>query len=374
MEYSVNFNFISKSKLMQKWFYQQVGYVGDTCFDISENQFIVDDSVKPVMIVARQYYTEFWKTYSSLSLQELKSILKLHRSASNQFNIIQQYYKNSEQDGFDVKTITFSDKLLSLIPSHTILLPETELIHNKENSNVIFQLDTPAGMLFTCKLSDKINSTYKKGLINSIPAFRMSIGIPEVTPLHYVDGTMFLAMLKKGLLEMPIHNLYLFTSFNFKKMVNPIVLHATYWSPLVTAIAFMIMTNIYFTYQNHQLDNKLAEYGDQVEELLEFKKEQDKINDFVSTIDNQIKQYPPVHAHWNIVYQAVKQGMHVQQFRKNENKYILRGLATDSSKVLAAINDLPEVTSATFDGVVRKSRGNDSFIIQFLLLGNNNEG
>jgi len=75
-----------------------------------------------------------------------------------------------------------------------------------------------------------------------------------------------------------------------------------------------------------------------------------------------------VHEHWSIIYETIKHKMHVQQFRKREGSYIIRGLADDASKVLTAINNLPQVSSASFQGVVRKSRGRDSFIIQFKLV------
>jgi hypothetical protein len=92
---------------------------------------------------------------------------------------------------------------------------------------------------------------------------------------------------------------------------------------------------------------------------------QDQKNAFINIATTEFKNIPPKLEYWEIIYNAVSSGMHVQQFRKRDNTYLLRGKADDASEILAVINQLPMIKNAAFDGTVRKSRKKDSFIIKF---------
>lgn len=368
MEHSVKLNFLTQYKIAAQFLYQKVGYYAQNCYDLSGDSFTPCDTLKPILIIARQHYSEKWQTYPALSLKELKSILKLQNKVSENQRLIQQYVVNKEQDGFDVKTILFNKSLTDVIEKNTVLIPETELIETNGEERVVLQLETPVGEVFWAKSSDRIHSVYRRGLLNNSDNFKMSIGYPNDVNVIAFDKVEYLSVLKNSLENINILLLLKIISYEFTNFVDVALLHKFYWTQIGIAFIFLLSTNGYFLYKNNHLDNQLLSYGEQVTELLEVKVKQDKASIFIDAINHEIKSVEKVHEDWSIIYEAVQQKMHIQQFRKRDDVYIIRGLAGDASKVLTAVNDLPQVSSAVFQGTVRKSRGKDSFIIELRLV------
>lgn len=360
-------NIISKSKLTKSWLYNKIGYVSDTFFELSKSALSVTKKSKSVMIVARHHYCETWQLYPALSLKELKSLLDLQKQVSSGFSPIQQYFVNKEHDGFDVKTITFSSELNTLLPAETILIPETELFDLVNINRFICELETPAGVLFLAKTDTKTHSAYRKGMVNNVTTFKMSVGLSDTVEQKLFTEVDFLKLLKNGLLNLPIKKLLSLSSFKINLFIQPKSMHALYWAPLITALLFLISTNSYLIYKNNILENNLTAKGSIVDELLNFKQQQDQHSELIKLLNSEIKTHKAVLPSWDIVHQATIQGMEVHQFRKRDGKIILRGIADNASKVLAGVNKLPQVSSAVFDGAVRKSRGQDYFIIQLQL-------
>lgn len=94
----------------KKWLLNSIAYYHENLFLLAASEFKVTDKSKKVIIVSRRNYNEKWQTYPSVSLKELKDILKLQKETSNSL-IIESFSKNEQQEGYDVKTITFSEKL-----------------------------------------------------------------------------------------------------------------------------------------------------------------------------------------------------------------------------------------------------------------------
>jgi hypothetical protein len=363
----VKLNFLTKYKIFNQYLYQNLGYFAQKCYELSGDKFTVTEAIKPILIVARQHYSEQWQTYSSLSLKELKSILDFQRKSATDIRVVQQYIVNKEQDGFDVKVIEFNEKFIKSIPLNTLLIPETELINNQIDERSVCQLVTPIGELFWAKSTDKVHSVYRQGLLNSPDAFKMSIGYPAETKVAVFEQEQYLNLLKNSLLHINILQLLKISSFEFTQQFDVKALHKVYWAPLITGLVFLLSTNGYFLYKQDMLERQLLSYGDQVTELLQAKVKQDENTIFIDAINKEVHSIPLVHDNWAIVYQAIKSNMHVQRFAKQDDGYVLRGLADDASKVLTTINNLPQVSSAGFQGVVRKSRKKDSFIIKLEL-------
>jgi len=364
----VKLNIISKSKLTENWLFSRVGYVSEAFFELSKSALTETEKSKPVMIVSRQHYIETWQLYPALSLKELKSLLELQKQVNIGFSPIQQYFPNKEHDGFDVKTINFSSGLDSLLPPETMLIPETELFNLINERRFVYDIETPKGRLFFAKTDMKGHSAYMKGMINSVTTFKMSIGLPDEIESKFFNNTEFLKLLKSGLLAHSLHKIKNIISYKMRLFIKPKVLHSLYWAPLLTALCFVITTNSYLIYKNNQLENNLIVKGSTVDELLDFKQQQDQHSSLIELLNSEIKTHQAVLPDWDILYQATLEGMEVHQFRKREGKIILRGIADNASQVLTAINNLQQVSSAVFDGVVRKSRGRDYFIIQLQLV------
>jgi len=253
----VKLKLLSKYKVAVQFLYQNVGYYAQQCYDLSGDDFCHCDTLKPVLIVARQHYSEKWQTYPALSLKELKNILKLQKSSSANERVIQQYVTNKEQDGFDVKTIHFSTQLLSSITSNTILIPETELIESKVDERAIYHLKTPIGEVFWAKSTDRIHSVYRQGLLNSVDSFKMSIGYPSDVHVAMFEQKEYLGLLKSSLININLAQLIKIVSFELTNSIDIKTLHKVYWAPIATALVFLLITNGYFLYKNNQLEQQL---------------------------------------------------------------------------------------------------------------------
>jgi hypothetical protein len=355
---------LTKFAIAQQYLYKKVGYFAEKCYDITGNLFTLTDDEKVILIVARKHYSEEWQTYPALSAKELKAILALQVSSNNESRLIHQYFVNKDQDGFDVKTISFSKELIDNINDNTVLIPETELLATVNNERVAYHLITPSGELFWAKSQNQIYSVYRQGLLSNSESFKMSIGYPSEINVEQLDQSQYLELLKYSLNNTPIPRLVNISSFSFTNTFDFKVLHSLYWGPAITATVFVLLVNGYYLYKNSSLEEQLLTYDTEINQLLSMKVEQDRSSAFLDVINKELASYELVHGDWSIAYEASKQNMHIQQFRKRDDNWTMRGKSDDASKVLAAINVLPEVSSAVFRGPVRKSRGKDAFVIE----------
>lgn len=85
------------------WLRNHVAYFHEKLFTLTSNGFVEIEHVPKIIIVARKYYSESWQTYPSVSLKELKELLKLQQNAKQSVIIKQSYSKNEQQEGFDVR-------------------------------------------------------------------------------------------------------------------------------------------------------------------------------------------------------------------------------------------------------------------------------
>lgn len=369
----MNLNFLTKYRSVNKLLLNNVGYIGERCYQIAKVasgncELVACESAAPLMIVARQHYEESWATYSSLSLKELKSLLALQQSAAG-FKPLRQIVENKSQDGFDVKTITFSADLLKWIPANTALLAETQLLtlHFTPSDTALLSNHTPSGRLFLAWSKQKIHSAYAKGLMANIERFKLSIGVNDSEQVQEIAQAQYGQHLISLLENAPLSKLIANISFDAKQAINMNKLHALYLAPIAVATLFLVASNSYLWFSHQQLQNQVSEQGSSIGEVLKQKRENDRNHQLISVLAAEVNQVERVHSHWNILEQAINSGMQIKRFATNTSGIELRGTADNASKVLTEINQLKQVKSAIFVGSVRKSRGQDSFVINLEL-------
>jgi len=365
-----NYNLIQQIKA-KDWLKQHVAYFHEKLFSLTTNGFVETKRIPKVIIVARKYYTESWQTYSSISLKELKELLKLQHEAKQNCIIKKNYTKNEQQEGFDVKTTEFNE-LISENYSNCFLIPETDLIaHNYEHESIALELTTPAGCLFYAQTEGKARSTYKKGLISSLDLFSLSVGVSDKAQRVELDSSQYCQTLWTTLKNYPLAKINKLISSDFKKSVNTNMLHATYWAPLISASLFILILNGYFMLQHSALEEKLSENSQQITSLLSKKQNIDDTNKYVIDVSSELTSLPRVLGHFQVVHEAIKAGMDIQQFKGDSSEITLRGFANSASTVLSAISELPELSSAQFNGPVRKSGKRDYFVMTLKLATTN---
>lgn len=365
-----NFNLIQQVKA-KEWLKRHVAYFHEKLFSLTDTGFSELEKVPKIIIVARKYYTESWQLYPSITLKELKELLKLQYDASQSSIIKKHYTKNEQHEGFDVKTIQFSE-LISERYAQCFLIPETDLIaYNYEHESVALELATPAGSLLYAQAEGKAHSTYKKGLVSSLDVFSLSVGLSDKAQRVELDSQQYSETLWTTLKNYPLSKINKLVSSDFKKSVNINMLHATYWAPLISASLFILIMNSYFMLQHSALEEKLNNNTQQITSLLSKKQNIDDTNKYVLDVSNELTSLPRVLTHFQFAHEAIKAGMDIQQFRGDPNEIMLRGFANSASTVLTAISELPGLSSAQFNGPVRKSGKRDYFVMTLKLATTN---
>lgn len=354
------------------WLRKYVGYFHEELLELQTQGFCVSQSGKKIVIVSRKWYREKWQTYSSVSQKELKDILKLQKSTGI-FTGLQTFHKNSQQEGYDVKTIDFDEKVLNQF-KNAILIPETELIaHHFAKQRAVSEIETPNGILFHTVVDGKACSVYKQGLVSTAELFSLSVGAASSASFEKVALNEYSALLWNTLKNFPISKTNRIALFDFQSNINYKTVHSLYWAPLISAAVFVLVMNGYYLYQSNQLEQKLSQYQTGVSELLNKKQTADKAKTYIEQVSNEITQYPNLHSHWDIAYFAIEEGMDIQQFTGSHSLIRIRGFADSASKILTAMSNLPQLSSVEFNGPVRKSGVRDYFIMELRLVEKNEE-
>lgn len=355
------------------WLRRYACYFCGDLFDLSDNGFLPSKGSKKVVIVARKYYSEGWKSYPSINIKELKALLKLQKNVASVTTQLQTYSKNNQNEGFDVKTINFDEQVIERFKG-CILIPETELLaHYFLNERAVAEILTPAGALFYTKVEGKTQSAYKHGLMSSIELFSLSIGVSHSVNKIQITNTQYAILLWNTLKKFPLTQIHKVAMFDLQKNINYKALHSLYLAPLACATLFILVCNAYYAYKSNDLKQELLSYQSDVNELLTKKQNIDIAKLYVEQVTNELSKYPNVHSHWDIAYQAINEGMDIQQFSGKQYDIRMRGFAMSASKVLTEVSALTQLANAEFSGAVRKSGKRDYFIMDLKLVEKNEE-
>lgn len=357
----------------KKWLRNHIGYFHEDLFDLSDNGFESNNNAKKVIIVSRKYYQESWATYPSINLKELKELLKLQKDISNADIQLQTYHKNKQQEGFDVKTISFNKQLTERF-KNCALIPETELLaHYFLNDRTVAEVMTPAGTLFFTYVDGKTQSAYKQGLMSSVERFTLSIGVAHTASIKNITIDQYALLLWNTLQRLPVSKFHKVAAFDLVTTLNYKVLHSLYLAPLACATLFICVAYGYYAYTASALEQELSGYQSGINELLTKKQNIDIAKQYVDQVTNEFKAYPRVHSDWDIAYKAISEGMAIQQFSSKQHEIKIRGFADSASKVLTEISNLPQLKNAQFNGPLRKSGERDYFIMELSVVEKNEE-
>ncbi|GAP74601.1 hypothetical protein W04_1117 [Pseudoalteromonas sp. SW0106-04] len=362
-------NRLFESNWFNSWFKSKCFYFSGCFYKFVESGLEKSQNA-PVelctVIVSRRFYSEEWQTYPAVSLKELKEILKLQAEA---FDVkpIYTFVENEQQDGFDVRCIQFNPEVSQLVPGQAVIVAETIVLEWLAKERAIYELDTPAGVLFFSNSLGINRSAFKQGMMKSSSYFKYSVGLPEDTPVLELGESDYARALWEALGNIPLHSVPKLVSFDVKTLLDWRAIHALYIAPLLTACVFTGIMHGFYSVKEFQLDEKLSSYGADVEKVLDQKQAQEKKERFVTVTKSELESLRPIHSDWQLAYEAIKSGMEIQQFRMNANELVMRGFADEASGVLEAMNNLDSVESVVFDGPVRKSGRRDYFIMNITL-------
>ncbi|WP_372767923.1 hypothetical protein [Pseudoalteromonas sp.] len=333
----------------------------------TSNGFVNCDKASRIVVVSKKYYQETWKTYPAISKSELRKLLQLTRSSSNARALVEKIYDNDSVDGFDVKTIQFSKELDEHVSAGAILIPETELMSKilGLEGDIAFEVDSPSGQFFIAQKQNRVISAFSGGLLTTFYHFYLSAGIANTVKCKKLSQKEYAKALLQLTEGLSFREFIQETSFDIYKIFTKKQLHSLYLFPASTAVMITLAIYIYSHIQLSNLENKLEAHGDLVNSLLNTQTEIQENLSSANSIASSLLSVENYYSHWDIIYELVEEGMFVQQFIKRDDMFNVRGRAQDASKILEKLSKLDNVVNASFDGVVRKSRGEDAFVLQF---------
>ena len=361
----MNFDVLNKIPFLQQQFERRLAYYSDALYAINDNKFdAVANERKRIVIVAKKHYSERWQAFSAINKTELKKLLAIKKQSSDQHHSIFQVTENNSIDGFDVKTIEFSTEIITTLGTGNVYIPETELFH--QNQDAILAIETPAGMLFSSAAGNKVNNAYAKGIVANIETYRLSAGLPNDKPVNQVALDAFPLFLQACMQNLPLKLFSQKALINPKEWVNPNKLHWLYGAPLLTALAFYIITNSYLAFNIYSIESSLEVEGEQVASVLSQKQKIDKKVALYNLLSEELSGQRLTYYHWEIVHQMINDGATINRVTYKNGGIVVRGFIDKASELLAKVSENVLVESASFKGAVRKVRTSESFVIEIL--------
>jgi hypothetical protein len=315
-----------------------------------------------IVIVSKQHYQESWQTFTAINYKELQQIINLQKNDIRSTRGIFQTYKRASVDGYEVKKTIFDDKLIDAIGANRILIPETELFEPLDGKASLLSLTTPVGELFSGFFANKVTNSYASGLVNNIETFKLSSGLPLDIKHLSISEQGYADFLFRQFVTLNLDVLFKKTDFNGAVFFKPNDFHLVYWAPLLTALLFYIVSNFFIWSKTDNIEKKLAQQGSEITKLLASKQKLDERSNLLNSLNKQFSLTSSVHSHWSLVYNLVESGMIIDRLTFN-NILTVRGKAENAGKVLADIAQSSMVSSASFNGSVRKSQGFESFTL-----------
>ncbi|SFC52375.1 hypothetical protein [Pseudoalteromonas denitrificans] len=310
----------------------------------------------PIMIVNRGYYTEWAKEYPIDNKKELKKLLALESSNSQNNHHYIWGYENAQSQ---VNSWHFNNA----VPETFIRFPITLLFALTATNNQI--VNVQANNPFYVARSNKlIHSLLHNSVINSSKRFAVSVGVAQAELDKIVNKQSFASELAFGLKQA----IPLISSFvTMPKVENRLQLLKNISVPFsLIFTTYLALSSGYLVYKQHHLEKNLANQSNDVSIALE----QQVI------FDTELKQYTALKSFLNtqkntseiwLVMAELFPTATFSNVRLAGKRMVLRGKTLQATGLLEIISNNVLVTDAKFDFPTRKYRGKEEFVISFRL-------
>jgi len=341
-----------------------------------------------MLIVARPFYSEQARSYPIENKKELKKLLALEADASSSGEdlVFHHWPSNKTHDDkgnsqSQINLWQFSKE----VPSAFLRLPETLLLALSCNKNQVLALNTKTegdtednehnnekAELFVTRSNSSIYSLTKTSVINSVQRFAMSVGVAQsksqTTAIIAKQGLATQLALGCKVLTLP-----LIASFIQKpKVADRLQLLKNTAIPLLLVLAvYLAGSSAYLVYKENSLQQQLANQSSDVSAALN-----QQVN-----VDQQLSRYQALQGFvatqrntadlWLVMSKLLPQAQFTN-VRIAAGRYVLRGKTKKATDLLELLSVNQAVKGAKFDFPVRKSRGQESFVISFELLAYEN--
>ncbi|WP_157592882.1 hypothetical protein [Pseudoalteromonas citrea] len=351
-------NILKKIKqLLSNYLSKNVSYYNGEHFYIGEGCFSPLPKAKAICIVARNRCTESKQSYSSISRKELSSLLRLEKNTASRpmhFRVT----ADLDNDLFEVHKTTFEIDATEA-DSGWVLIPESYILGTAHPDGVV-SAETPSGLLFAY-MDNSPTSLYRAGLIQTVEAFKHSIGLPADTKHEKIQMEAYASLLSNIKLNKAFIDLVKAARLNVATQLSPLKLHALYIAPL---IMFTLLSGVSVGWQSYQLhQNELQTNIDkeQVFKILSTSNQIDKLNATINEVNEGVLNTALTDSHWEVLRVFIEANVRLNFVRFDGQVLEVDGEVANSSELLGLVTQQAQVQSAQFIGAVNKSGSTDKF-------------
>lgn len=336
-----------------------------TRLDLDGNRY---DGFPAFLILTRDLYRESVKTYPLESRRELEKVLKLRTFNKNEV-CFSDIHKITD-GGFLVKDYIFDKETLgddSNLPLFAI--PESAIVSDFVANGRIASIKTKDTPYFIYKNGDVARSALAKGNHSEPIRFAASVGAPfdavsdmqEITLSGVYDGyDVFTSCFKRMS--------WCFLPFKKERISAWFVKPAVIISAI--AVLHIITTSAYLYY----LDNKLLNEYDKNRSILVTA---NRLTSDVNALESRIKSLNRVSSEmnlvspmWSVIGVFKTERAEINSVTYIEKEIVVQGTHQSASELLATLQGLTEVKTATFDSPVLSRNNQEVFAIRFTLNSN----
>lgn len=353
MKYLNNFK-----SFFKKYLLSQVSYFSDGVFRVDEESFVKAKAATLFCIVARKHCTERRMSYPSMSANELNALIRLEKKSIST-PVKYQIFETKENDGFEVIRTVF--EVDEQCKRALFLCPESQLL-GEAHRNAGLSLETKSGNLFVH--TDKYcQSTYQGGLLFNIESFLFSIGHNNSYVKSLVTLKEYPQFLLDALERISIRKLLSIGPFYLKGKVQPLQLHALYFSPLILVTLYLAGSIGYKMLVLHLDKQQITETRNGVTEVIEANERVLQNSNYITRLSQDILQQPVTTPVWDIVNDLLLFGAEINYVRFSNTELEIDGRVGNATQLLTNLNSNKRVHSAMFNGSVRKENDRDNFNI-----------
>lgn len=315
-----------------------------------------------IIILARQHYQEFIKTYPIADLTELKSVLAQEYVESPH---VLYLFDQSESNQTKVCTFVLDPAVLSNCPGW-VYFPETMLLANAPvisgNDENVWDCSKLHGFFFYCR--DGLSISQKQGpLCANVAMFALNNGLPEGLEVQTPSPATYNGLLLSGLKNCLARGRSFGRWFVYRSSGSAFNLKK--WSQLFAGllVGYLLSVSLYMYLSIESRKADIAALGDGVNQLLDSQTRQQSLAEsFARFTDSQkgLQRTAPV---WGIVQVMLESQVNLLSFSIENEKLTLRGSAQRATDVLAMLLTLPDIRSAEFTAPVRNENGVEVFVI-----------
>ncbi len=315
-----------------------------------------------IIILARQHYQEFIKTYPIADLTELKSVLAQEYTENPH---VLHLFDQTESNQTKVCTFVLDPAVLSTCRGW-VYFPETMLLANasviSSNDENVWDCSELQGFFFYCR--DGLSISQKQGpLCANVAMFALNNGLAEGLEVQTPSPAAYNSLVLSGLTNC------LARGRSFGRWVvyrgSGSAINLKKWSQLFTGllVGYLLSVNLYMYLSIESRKSDIAALGDGVNQLLDSQNRQKSLADSLALFVESQKGLQRTTPVWGIVQAMLEHKVNLMSFSIENEKLTLRGSAQRATDVLAMLLTISDVSSAEFTAPVRNENGIEVFVI-----------